>query len=132
MATAAEIQTIATDSRCFLCVSDKQLIAMSTYLLWLGLNPGGSMTAAEIQTLATDSRCLADCLSQKQLAAAMVLLLLDGGGGGGGSGLTWSSGAGAPEGVVIGSPGDRYWDTNTDFEYVKLTGTATNTGWAIH
>lgn len=53
-------------------------------------------------------------------------------GGGGGSGLTFSTGSGSPEGVVVGSPGDTYWDTLNDFYYVKVTGTATNTGWEVH
>ena len=47
-------------------------------------------------------------------------------------GLAFSSGAVAPEGVVVGSPGDTYWDTATNFYYIKVTGTATNTGWHIH
>ena len=55
-----------------------------------------------------------------------------GGGGGGGGGLAFSTGAVAPEGVVIGSPGDTYWDTVTGFYYVKVTGVATNTGWQVH
>ncbi len=59
-----------------------------------------------------------------------IVDLLGGGGGGGGSAFT--TGHGAPEGVTVGSPGDRYWDLDTDFEYTKLTGTGTNTGWAIH
>lgn len=54
------------------------------------------------------------------------------GGGGGGSGLTFSTGSGSPEGSVVGSPGDSYWDTTNNLYYVKVTGTATNTGWAIH
>ena len=45
---------------------------------------------------------------------------------GGGSGL---SGAGSPEGVVIGNPGWTYWDTTNLVLYVKNTGTGTNTGW---
>lgn len=57
---------------------------------------------------------------------------LDGGGGGGGGGLAFSTGTGSPEGVVTGSPGDTYWDTSTDFEYTKVTGTATTTGWMVH
>lgn len=38
-------------------------------------------------------------------------------------------GVGAPEGVVFGSPGDRYLDTATDIGYTKKTGSDTNTGW---
>lgn len=54
------------------------------------------------------------------------------GGGGGGGGLTFSTGTGSPEGTVSGSPGDTYWDTSTNFYYVKVTGTATTTGWRVH
>ena len=49
-----------------------------------------------------------------------------------GAGSAFTVGAGAPEGVVVGSPGDTYWDSNTGFEYRKVTGAATNTGWQIH
>lgn len=49
-----------------------------------------------------------------------------------GGGLVFSTGTGSPEGVVTGSPGDTYWDTGPNFEYVKVTGSATTTGWAIH
>ena len=53
-------------------------------------------------------------------------------GGGGAGGLAFSTGAGSPEGVVVGSPGDSYWDTTNDFEYRKVTCIATNTGWKVH
>lgn len=60
------------------------------------------------------------------------LIANGGGGGSSGGGLSFSTGTGEPEGVVTGSPGDTYWDTSTDFYYVKVTGTATNTGWMVH
>jgi len=66
-----------------------------------------------------------------ELVVAQKILgcLIDGGGGGGGgSGL---AGSGAPEGVVTAPPGTTYLDTDTDFFYVKATGTG-NTGWIIH
>jgi hypothetical protein len=51
---------------------------------------------------------------------------------GGTSGPKWTSGAGSPNGVVTGSPGDLYTNTsggaNTTL-YVKESGAATNTGW---
>ena len=50
-------------------------------------------------------------------------------GGGGGGGSVFTVGTGDPEGVVTGSPGDRFWDSTNDFQYTKVTGTATNTGW---
>ncbi len=53
-------------------------------------------------------------------------------GGGGGGGLAFSTGHGSPEGVVSGSPGDTYWDLDTSFEFTKVTGTATTTGWQVH
>jgi hypothetical protein len=55
---------------------------------------------------------------------------IDGGGGGGGGGSgAFTPGTGNPEGVVVGSPGDRFWDTVNNFQYTKVTGTATTTGW---
>lgn len=71
--------------------------------------------------------------SLQVLAAKLAYWLqqLAGGGSSGGV-LSWDSGSGSPEGVVTGSPGDRWWDNDTGNEYVKVTGTATNTGWAIH
>lgn len=53
-------------------------------------------------------------------------------GGGGGGGLKFTPGTGSPEGVVSGSPGDTYWDTDGGFYYVKVTGSETTTGWLIH
>ena len=50
-------------------------------------------------------------------------------GGGGGGGGAFTVGTGNPEGVVTGSPGDRFWDSVNDFQYTKVTGTSTNTGW---
>lgn len=40
--------------------------------------------------------------------------------------------SGDPEGFQIGSPGDTAWDPTTNFEYRKVTGVATNTGWRQH
>jgi hypothetical protein len=39
------------------------------------------------------------------------------------------SGLGTPEGAVIGNPGWRYWDRQNKIDYVKDSGTGTNTGW---
>jgi hypothetical protein len=49
-----------------------------------------------------------------------------------GTGTKISSGAGSPEGVVAGSPGDFYTNTTGGAGttlYVKETGAGTNTGW---
>jgi len=70
-------------------------------------------------------------MNDRQLLASIALNICNGGGGGGG-GLSFSTGTGSPEGVVTGKPGDTYWDTAGDFYYVKLTGSGTNTGCAIH
>lgn len=51
---------------------------------------------------------------------------------GGGSSAVFSTGNGEPEGSVLGSPGDSYWDLDTNFEYRKVTGVGTNTGWMVH
>ena len=55
-----------------------------------------------------------------------------GGGGGGGAGTAFTVGTGSPEGVVSGSPGDRFWASDTGFEWTKVTGSATTTGWLVH
>lgn len=75
MASFSEIQTAATDAACFNCVSEKSLVAMLVYQLWLEQHPGGTMTAADVQDLADASACVNNCLSQKQLLAAVVELL---------------------------------------------------------
>lgn len=49
-----------------------------------------------------------------------------------GAGTLWSSGAGDPNGVIVGSPGDLYTNTNGGAGttlYVKESGANTNTGW---
>jgi len=51
---------------------------------------------------------------------------------GGATGGTWQSGAGSPEGVIVGSVGDLWTRTDgvpNDTLYVKESGNATNTGW---
>jgi len=48
------------------------------------------------------------------------------------SGALWSSGTGAPNGTILGSPGDLYTDQAGAFAatlWVKESGVATNTGW---
>jgi len=53
-------------------------------------------------------------------------------GTGGAAGPKWMSGAGSPETVVTGSPGDLYSNTSGGAGttlYVKESGVATNTGW---
>jgi hypothetical protein len=63
---------------------------------------------------------------------AYWLQQVSGGGGGGGSGSAFTVGTGSPEGVVSGSPGDRFWASDTGFEWTKVTGVATTTGWLVH
>jgi len=46
--------------------------------------------------------------------------------GGGASGL---AGVGSPEGAQVGSPGQTYVATDSNNFWVKVTGSATNTGW---
>lgn len=49
-----------------------------------------------------------------------------------GTGTLWSSGAGSPEGVVVGSPGDVFSSTSGGVDatfWVKLSGVGTTTGW---
>jgi hypothetical protein len=51
---------------------------------------------------------------------------------GGPGGAQWSSGAGIPNGAVVGSPGDLYSNTNGGAGttlWAKESGVATNTGW---
>ena len=66
-----------------------------------------------------------DALSERDLLVCLLYAAQTGGGGGGGGGL---SGAGSPQGVVTGSPGQTYVDTNTNNFWVN-TGGGNNT-WA--
>lgn len=47
-----------------------------------------------------------------------------------GSGGTFN-GTGSPQGVVVASPGQFYWDTAAHQMWVKDSGTNTNTGWLL-
>lgn len=57
-----------------------------------------------------------------------ILGALDSGLGGGGTGAGGLAGVGSPEGVVTGSPGQVYTQTDTGGFWNKVTGTG-NTGW---
>jgi hypothetical protein len=46
-----------------------------------------------------------------------------------GGGLPTYTGSGSPEGVQAGSPPDTYLDTTNGALYIKVAGSATNTGW---
>lgn len=56
----------------------------------------------------------------------LAQLVSVGGGGGAGTGL---AGAGSPQGVQVGNPGQTYIDTTAHSFWVKETGVGTNTGW---
>jgi hypothetical protein len=77
MASQAEVQTMATDARCFNCVSEKQLLAMVVWQIWSQAHPTETMTLADVQTLADSSACLAQCGSHKTLLAMIVQLLYE-------------------------------------------------------
>jgi hypothetical protein len=91
--------------------------------------------ATDPQSLLDEARCYfcysSNAYSLMLMELALLAQIVNAGGGGGG-GLAFSTGSGSPEGVVTGNPGDTYWDDDTGNYYVKVTGTATNTGWAIH
>ncbi len=119
-------QELVTDSRCLVAaMNDRQLLAAILCVL-----ATQNDMPCDPATLVASSKCLWSAMSERQLLASIALTLCEGGGGGGG--LSFSTGTGSPEGVVTGSPGDTYWDTSTDFEYTKVTGTATTTGWMVH
>ena len=84
------------------------------------------MTVAEIQE---NSECFCFTGVTFERAAIYLLSQIAAGGGGGGGSAAFTVGTGNPEGVVTGSPGDRFWDSVNNFQYTKVTGTATNTGW---
>lgn len=92
--------------------------------------------ATDPQSLLDDAECFNCYAANPQMLLLMEIALLAqivaAGGGGSGGGLAFSTGSGSPEGAVSGSPGDTYWDNDTGNYYVKVTGTATTTGWAIH
>lgn len=68
--------------------------------------------------------------SDNELSAVLKTCLAVVSGGTGGTGTKFTTGTGSPEGVVTGSPGDRFFATDTNFLYTKITGVG-NTGWSI-
>jgi hypothetical protein len=123
------------------------MAVQTIYSAGMGPNPGDSLQIALVKAVAWLSD-LTSAMSVQQIYPVMTanpgdslqvnavklvahLSALSGGGGVGG-GLAFTTGAGSPEGAVSGSPGDTYWNTSNDTYYVKVTGSATNTGWAIH
>lgn len=108
----------------------QQLIVKAAYWAQSLAESGGSITMAGPYPIMTPGAN--DPIQMAAVKLAWWLERAAGSGGGGGSGLTFSTGSGSPEGVVTGSPGDTYWDTANDFYYIKVTGTATNTGWMVH
>lgn len=118
--------TLTADARCLVqAMNDRQLLASIACLL-----AAQNDVACDPTTLMEQSKCLWVAMSERQLLASIAYSICNGGGGGGG--LAFSTGTGSPEGVVSGSPGDTYWDTDGDFYYVKVTGSETTTGWQIH
>lgn len=75
MASQSEVQTLVTDARCLECLSEKNLMALQVYLIWISQNPGGVMTQEVVAGLVEDSKCLAACASHKVLLAMEVELL---------------------------------------------------------
>lgn len=108
--------------------SMQPLLVKIAYFLQVAAEAGGASDAS--MPYATMAPSAQD--TQQVLLVKIAYWASQISGGGGGSGLTFSTGSGSPEGVVVGSPGDTYWDTLNDFYYVKVTGTATNTGWEVH
>lgn len=124
------------------------MAVQTLYASGMGPNPGDSLQIAAVKLVAWLSDLTTgmavqqiypimtanpgDSLQISLVKAVAHLTAYAGGGGGGGSGLAFSTGSGSPEGVVVGSPGDTYWDTSLSLFYLKVTGTATNTGWEIH
>lgn len=89
--------------------------------------------ACDVETIITES-CESQiaCLSEKQLLIVIAQLLCEineGGGGGGGGGSGSTCGTSSPEGVVDGSCGKLYYDTNNIAFWVKSTASGTLTGW---
>ena len=75
MASQSEVQTLVTDARCLECLSEKDLMALQVYLIWIAQNPDGVMTHEVVAQLVEDSKCLAACASHKVLLAMEVELL---------------------------------------------------------
>jgi hypothetical protein len=125
------------------------MAVQTIYAAGMGPNPGDSIPVALVKIVAQLAD-LTSAMAVQQIYPVMtgnpgdstqvslvkvvahLAAYVAAGGGGGGSGLTFSTGSGSPEGSVSGSPGDTYWDTAANTYYVKVTGSATNTGWAIH
>ena len=121
-----EVPEVASNSRCW-CFTGTNRDSAIVYLL--NQIAGGTMTAEEV---AENSRCWCFTGSAFERAVTYLLAQIQAGGGGGGGGSAFTVGTGSPEGAVSGSPGDRFWASDTGFEWTKVTGAATTTGWLVH
>lgn len=135
---ATDAPTLLSEANCFNCytATPYALQLMKLSLLAQIVLQGDPMADVTPQALLAQANCFncyaANPYMLQLMELALLVQVVDNGGGGGGGGLAFSTGTGSPEGVVSGSPGNTYWDTNADTYYVKVTGTGTNTGWAIH
>lgn len=75
MAIDCSVQTIQTESKCFTCPSEKQLLGGMVYLLGQILLQYNPMAPVSADDISTASRCYTCKLSGKALQGAIVYLL---------------------------------------------------------
>lgn len=72
---ACDANELASESKCFMCASEKQLLAMQAYSAWQAwrsVDPAAPSTVAALQAA---SGCLACSSSHKQLLADIAYAL---------------------------------------------------------
>ncbi len=120
MATPAEI---LSEAECVVCAGNASMFEVFAIQILKNIT---SMTQAEIEA---ESSCFI-CYGMSQSQAAMLVLLNSLSGGSSGGGVSHGSvGVVDPNGVVVGSPGDDYYNTVGLTYWYKTSGVATNTGW---
>jgi hypothetical protein len=88
------------------------------------LNQSSGLMATPAELVA-GAACFA-CIEPKMQMPVLISLLASGDIGSGGA----TTGAGNPEGVLMGGVGEFYWDSVASTLYFKATGTG-NTGWIV-
>lgn len=110
--------------------SMQPLLVKIAYFLQVAAEAGGASDAS--MPYATMAPSAQDTQQVLLVKIAYWASQITGGGGGGGGVHAFYPIHGSPEGVQSGSPGDTAWDLDTGDYYIKVTGTATTTGWEVH
>lgn len=121
-----------TNANCPACYGLTQVQALKISILISILEGLNSMAATSLNSLLDYAKCLG--CAGLSMAEMVELALLDQiraniSSGGGAAGAAHTVGVGSPEGAVVGSVGDIYFESGGDQFWYKKTGNATNTGW---